>query len=374
MIARLAPFALLVAALPALAAGSGVTAGTATANAEKPTEDAFPLHASASFTNSAGTGTFIIPGTGTYGDAQVSSLLVLSGSAKINSDWSASAMMRLATEWTQTDGDTFQNEIDLFDPRFSLSYKALTLKDIGLDVGLNGGYWLPLSMASRAVGSTGVFTLGGKVGYAPPQVPGLSTYFAAGIGDAYNDAGLRAAYAAEAHGKGFVATNGQATDTISCAQGVRAGDALNGGCGGTGRGFRWNAGIGAGYSFLDDQLSVSADLTYLQSFNAYQPGNTGVDNLGYQNSQLASQYAQGAYDLNEGVATVGSLGLSYTPVKWFTLTGGIYTFQPNITGGANGNTYRWFPLWDLNTLPFIGTRGGANDNFSSVFIDTTFSI
>jgi hypothetical protein len=360
MIARLVPFVLL-ASLPALADGTPTATATVPAPAAEPQAPAFPLHASASLTNSAGTGTFILPGTGTYSDTQITSLLVLSGSAKINESWSASAMMRLATEWTQPDDATYQGQINLFDPRFAVSYKALSIKDIGLDLGVSGGYWLPISMPSRAAGSLGTFTLGGKVGYVPPQVAGLSTYGALGIGWGPTIPGL---WSNISKGHDFVATNGQATETLSCAQGVRSGDVNNGACGGVGRAYRWNAGLGAAYSFLDDQLSASADVTYIQSFNTFQPFSNS-DQLGYTNLNAAP--AKGAFDLYEGVATVGSAGLSYTPVKWFTLTGGIYTYQPITSDGRN---IRWFPFWDLGTF----TAGGANNNFSSVFIDTTFSI
>jgi hypothetical protein len=367
-------------ALPAAPAaqpvpGSAGTAGVATTSvpapeAQKPQD--FPLHASASITHSAGTGTFVVSG---YNNPTIQGLGVLSGNARINDAWSASAMLRMAWEYTDSDSDTYNHQIDLFDPRFGVSYKAWDDKDLGLGLGLSGGYSLPLSLGSRAVGSTGIFSLGARLGWAVPPVSGLSFYGVLGVGDSYNDAGLRQSYFEAAAGKPFVATNNENTTTLSCAQGTRGGsDVGNGACSSAGRGFRWNAGVGGAYSFLDDQLAVSLDMTYLQSFGEFQPSNTGSDNLGYLNSELSSKNAAGAFPLEAGVITIGSIGVSWSPVKWFTLTGGTYTAQPLITGGNSGNVVRWFPLWDMGSLGWMGNAKTAVDNYSSVFIDTTFSI
>ena len=167
------PFCLLVAVpafaqdVPTAAAtaptGSG-TAGEATATitptpeAKKP--DPFPLHGSASLTNQLGSGTFTISPP----NPTLASSVTLAPSATLSKDWSLALSQTIGVEWTQNDGTTYQNQLELSDLNARVSYSGLKWEDLGLSLGLNAGYNLPLSLASRNAGSLGALSTGARLG------------------------------------------------------------------------------------------------------------------------------------------------------------------------------------------------------------------
>ena len=107
---------------------------------------------------------------------------------------------------------------------------------------------------------------------------------------------------------------------------------------------------GAGWSTLGGQLSFNATAALMQQFSAYWGPDDEKTSV---NAQTGLQ--------QRDVFTTGVLQASYAPTSWFFLTVGTQTFQPLYTSTRNG--VRVFPFWDFTS---------AANNFSSVFVDTTF--
>ncbi len=366
-----AAFALALAATPSAtgapadapsgvgAPADAVTAVSAVAKTPAKKADPLPLHASAGVTTSLGSATYVLSPV----NPTLQSLLTLGGTAKINEQWSVSANERIGFEWTNTDSDTYNHQLELADPRFAVSYNAFNFKDLGLGVALSGTYALPISMASRADGSLGGLGVGARGTWTAPMLKGLGAYAALSGGYTPSSGALAARYAQAQTGVGFTASNGVATSTLSCADGARAGDIENFGCGHLPPGPRWGLGLGASYQ-ISDQLSASVDLGYAQAFSSYLPPTDGTT-TGYNGTQYDNADLTGAHALNGFVprqSTTGSLGLSWSPTAWFTLTGGTFSAQPFLSSDNKGVR---FPLWD-----FVSPA----NNFSSFFVDTTFQI
>lgn len=352
----------LALALPAFAEEAVTeTAGTATATlaadgAKKP--DPFPLHGTASLTQQLGSATFVMtPYNPTFGSS-----LTLSGSATLAKDWNLALNQSIGIEWTRSDSTTYANQLELSDLNARISYSGLRWEDLGLGLALNGGYNLPLSLASRNQGSLGTLTTGARLNWSD-KPSGFNVYGSAGLG--FN-AVIHELAGGSVSGTKAVGYNDRAlgpTEPVVCNR--RPGEAASACLGGIWpSGFSWRAGIGAGYTppVLESKLSFNLDLGYGQGFSYFQAPTTGTtvgsDGTVYDNADLVGEHAVG---IAPRQSTSGNLSASYTVTEWFVATAGVQSGQPFLN--ARGDGIR-FPLWDFTST--------AN-NFSSVYVDTNFS-
>lgn len=333
------------------------TATVTPAAADKPKPDPFPLHGSASITQQLGSASFVIsPPNPTFGSA-----LTLAPYATLTKDWTLSLQQVIGIEWTRSEGTTYANQLELSDLGARISYSGLKWEDLGLNLGLNAGYNLPISLASRNQGSLGAMSIGSRLGWAD-KPSGFSAYGSGGFG--YNP--IIHELAGRVNNSEGVPYNDRAlgpTTPVTCN--LRPGEA-NSAClsGVWPSGFSWRIGLGGGYTptILDGKLSVSADLGYSQSISSYvapTDGTTvGSDGTVYDNADLVGEHAVGVAPRQ---GTSGNIGVSYAATDWFVATLGAQSGQPFLN--ARGDGIR-FPFWDFTST--------AN-NFSSIYLDTNFS-
>ena len=341
--------AVAAAALSLCVAALAEPAAVATATASAPTASPFPLHGSASLSHSVGSGTFVIAPS----NPTVSSLLALNGSATLD-DFTLSVSQRLGFEYTQSDSTTYAQQLELSDTTLGASYGGLKMEDWQLGFSLKGTYSLPISLGSRFVGSLGALGLSGRFSWEAP-LPGLAV--TGSLTTRYNPAlsALAARYA-NAPGRTFAERTLGQTPTQVCTIRNEA-ELAAFPCSGPPNALRWGVGVGTSYSFYDGALTASADLIYGQGFSSYVPNDSALS-LGYDDLSSVNAVA----GIVPRQSTTGSLGLSWSPNPWFSLSLGASSDQPLLT--LDGKGVR-LPFWDF-VSPY--------NNFSSLSIDTAFSI
>jgi hypothetical protein len=335
-------------ALTLAAADAPVATATATPGpiAEAEPAQPMPMHLSAGLTNSVGQGTFV---TGSTNNPTVQSTLSLAPSFAWGA-WAVSANQRAGIEWTQGDGVTYTNQLDLSDLALRVSYNGLRLDSLGLGLSLSGGYNVPISMASRAAGSLGAVAAGVRGAWTSSFGLGVS----AGVAGNYNFLvpSLAARFTEQ---KVREADVGGSTGTVtpSLCVGLSTAELNSYGCndGGIPSIAAWGPSVGVSYTLLDGALSFALDLGYRQSFSAYVVPEA---------DQYTAEDAQVGWVPRQSMTS--NLGVSWSPLSWFTLSGGLFTGGPFLS--ADGSRPR-FPLWDFES---------SRQNLSSFFVDTTFSI
>ena len=303
-----------------------------------------PVHISTSLTNSLGSGTFNMnPSNPTFGTTLTVSPFLAYG------PWFVNVTERASIEWTQDDGATYSNQISLSDLQASVRYTPLRLPDLNLVSNVNLAYSLPLSLASRAVGSAGAVSSGATVAWAAPSV-GFGAYGRLSGGWTFLVPALAARYASQPVAPYQDRSLGQVSPVACnprndvevqnyvCTDGSLPSVA------------RWGIGLGANQMVLSDQVQLSLDLTYGQGFSV----RTGPDDTYTADNAVAG--------LVPRQNTSANLSATWSPMQWLNLTAGVFSGQPLF--GADGSTPR-FPLWDF-VSPY--------NNFSSLYVDLTATL
>ena len=326
---------------------STVDAVVETANAD----DKFPLHASLSLTQNLGSGTFYV---GTAFNPTLFTTMELAPSLVLG-DFVLSAAQGLALEWTQSDSTTYANQVEIADTRFGVRWGGLRLDDAGLSLSLSAGYTLPISAASRFYGSIGGLGAGARGAWTWKQI-GLTVSSGANVGGNV----LVPALAGDVQDRPFTDRTFGVTNAPSCL--LRDGEAAGVACVGTGPAFRYGLSLGTSWTTLDGALTTGAELVFGQAYDNYW----GADDELRADDAIAGPPFSPYWS--------GTLSVSWTPVEWFTLTGGTASSQgfwgryADTGAAANPNNFRWptFPFWDFT--------GNGRFNTSTLFVDTTFSI
>lgn len=302
-----------------------------------------PLHFWGGLTHSVGAGTFV---TGPTNNPNVSTTLSLVPNL-IYKGWVVGVSQRIGIEYTQGDFTTRQGQLELADTVLTVRYNGFRLPDLNLLFSLSGNYAVPISLASRHNGSAGTFSGGGRATWLKQDI-GLAVYGAlsggytqlvpslAGReapGNVYQDRSLGAVRPQVCNPR----AEGE-TQNYLCNDGFLPSI------------FSWGPATGVTWMTFDGVLTFAFDFAYRQAVVAFY----GPDD------QYRADAARTGYGLRQFTST--NLAASWSPTAWFSLTGGLSTFQPVFRG--DGVTPR-FPLWDIHT---------TRDNWSSLYVDTTFSL
>ena len=315
------------------------------AKAEKK-DNGFPLHMSASLSQSVGSGTFILD---RYSDNPfLLTSLSLNPSARFGG-WSVALSHTITFEETQPDNPTGRR-VDMFDPRVTVGHSVLALKALGVNIGARGGLAIPISIASRQAGTVLAPLLSGNISYSAPFLSGLN--LSAGVSGRYHLISRRLAGRDQAPGKELGQTQTSPIQ-ISNTCLTRPGESVADACVGASTVFLLSENLSASYSVGD--WSLSASLALIHPINNYWAGK----------DSLASENANGS--LLPTNLSNGSLTVSYQALKWLSLSAGTSSFQRVLRSRAgsylNPLNYR-FPFWDFE---------GAAANRSSVFTSVTAS-
>lgn len=355
-------------AAPDASASAAAPDATASAKAPEPAKKpAFPLHASASLTQSVGSGTFV---TSPW-NPTVSSSLTLAPSARLAEGWNLSMRETFGLEWTQADGATYANQIDLSDLTVSTSYSGVKLQDLGVGLTFGGGLDLPLSMYSRQIGRLAALKASGTAAYSHDPT-GLSASFnlGAGYGLLVPSLGQRVANNPV---RPYEDRLGDSITPVACnlrdPLEVQSYGCLDGGLPTVAN---WAATLSGGYSAMEGKLSFGADLSYGQGISAF----VGPDD------EFTADNANPGLGVRQRLST--SLSVAWTPVSWFVLSGGLQSSQPFLSSDGKGVRIP-YSEWIVPTgNPSQSSDGSLNgtdlhfgpmyNNFSGLFLDTTFSI
>ncbi len=305
---------------------------------------AFPLHISGSLSHFLGQGTFV---SGAAGNPYVASSLALTPSA-VWAGFRFGVVQSFDLEYTQSDSTSYPNQIMWSDTGLSVAYGELGFPDLGISFLLTGGASLPISLASRQQGRLTGLSAGGQVNWTyEPWALSLFT------GASLNYNVIVSALAARSALQDVRPYEDRGFGTLTPSSCVRraAEELGNYACSVIPSLGGYNVRAGAGWSTLDGQLSFNSTVALLQQFSAY----FGPDD------QYTPPNAQKGLQQRD-VFTTGVISASYVPVSWFALTVGTQTFQPLYTSTRKG--VRVFPFWDFTS---------AANNYSSVFVDTTFT-
>lgn len=305
--------------------------------------DGFPLHFMASLSHAIGQGTFI---AGAADNPYVASSLSLNPFAFFGG-FRFGVSQSFDFEYTQSDSTTYPNQLMWSDMGLSVAYPGFALPDLGLGFILSGGASLPISLASRQQGRLTGLSAGAQVNwsYAP-----WALWVFGGASANYNV--IIPALASRSALDDVRPVQDRHLGTLIPSSCVRrsAEELGNYACGIIPSAGGYNVRAGAGWSTLEGQLSFNATVALMQQFSAFMGPD---DQYTPPNAQTGLQ--------QRDVFTTGVLQASYVPVSWFFLTVGTQTFQPLYTSRRDG--IRVFPFWDFTSM--------AN-NYSSVFVDTTF--
>lgn len=329
---------------PTASTGATAPAAAGVASAAAADGSAFPLHIAASLSHFLGQGTFI---AGAADNPYVASSLALSPYAEY---WGLrfGIAQSFDFEYTQSDSTTYANQLMWSDTGLSVAYPGLGFEDLGINFLLTGGASLPISLASRQQGRLTGLSAGGQVSwtYAPWS---LNVFGGASVN--YNVlVPALAARGALDDVRPYQDRHGGTLIPSSCVR--RSAEELgNYACSVIPSIGGYNVRAGGGWSTLDGQLSFAATVALLQQFSAFLGPD---DQYTPPNAQTGLQ--------QRDVFTTGVLSATYIPVQWFALTVGTQTFQPLYTSRRDG--VRVFPFWDFTS---------AANNFSTVFLDTTFT-
>ncbi|OGQ24287.1 MAG: hypothetical protein A2138_11595 [Deltaproteobacteria bacterium RBG_16_71_12] len=357
--------ALTLAAAEATPASADASATTSTPAPNK--EPAFPLHGSASLTQSVGSGTFVA----SPWNPTVSSSLTLAPSARLAEAWNLGVRQSFGLEWTQSDGTTYMNQVELSDLTVSTSYSGVKLEDLSLGFSFGGGLDLPVSMYSRQIGRLGALKASGGANYSH-DASGVSAGLNLGAGYSLlvPELGQRVA-AGEV--RPFEDRLGNSITPVACN--LRDPIELQSyGCldGGLPSIASWSATLSGGWTGLDGKLSLGAELSYGQGISAF----VGPDD------EYTADNAVPGLGVRQRLST--NLSASWTPVSWFVLSGGLQSSEPFLTSDGKGVRVP-FSEWIVpggnpsqsNDGSLDGTDlhyGQLYNNFSGFYLDTTFSI
>ena len=293
-----------------------------------------PFLLNTSLATFVGQGTFV---SEPQGNPSVVSQLTLSPSYRLGGVV-LFASQTMAFEWTQPDNATGR-QFEPFDTSLGVLW-PLNLKSIDTRLQLVGGVRLPVSYASRAEGLYGGLFVGATGIYQTPLkglqlVLGLRGQANGSAESLRSDGGDDSTFDDRALGEVSIS---------SCY--TRAGEDQSTACGAVP---------------TTAQLSGRLSLTYNVSKLTFVVGLSVISlfrgDLG-PNDELRSENARAG--LNARTFTSGTVSMIYAAQSWLLVTGGITSFQPIQT--ADGRGMR-FPFWNFS---------GANNNFSSLFLATTF--
>jgi hypothetical protein len=319
-----------------------------------------PLHATASLTHSVGSGTFV---TGSGNNPTLSSALTLTPLASYRG-FTFLLNQSFGFEYTQSDYTSAPNQVEMSDLVVAGRYNRFSVADVLILPTVS--YVAPLSLSSRNVGSVG--TLGGGVrGIYNFNDYGLTVYATASTAFTGLVPALSQRFASN-DTKPVVDDSGNSLATVGCnvrnIQELSSYACLDGNLPSV---WRWSTGTGIAWSGLDGKLNVNVDLGFSQGFSAYY----GADD------EFTAANARTGWTPRQ--STSGNISVTYVPVGWFFLTGGLGSQQALFTNncfasddnatdecvaGDVSNEHVRFPFWDFET---------PRDNNSSLFVDTTFS-
>jgi hypothetical protein len=328
------------------------------ADAEPPAKKIpFPIRIGASLTQNLGQGTLLfapdLSGLDSSINPFVLSQLALRGSAQLPGSWQVSVNQQIWFEWTQSDITTTPHQFDLWDTVIQARYSGVKAEALGLAFGFSGGLLLPVSLASRFQGQITTLTLGASGTWSfkgfsagasfSPNFPVVVPALANAITDD-DQRPLQGSGSEVLIPKGCILRDPSERENFACGSLPNL--------------VSFFSSAWVSYALFEGMLSFNAGLTSINTFRNYvQPQDEftpvwrDLDGAESTTTRLV-----GSSDL-----TGGSLSVSYSPAKWFTLSGGTSSFQP--LRDASGNGLR-FPFWD-----FVSPR----NNFSTLFVDTTFS-
>jgi hypothetical protein len=319
----------------------------------------FPIHVSASLTQSVGQGTVLFSPDEFGIDSSVnpffSTSLNLRPTAILPNNWLLLVNQSFQFEWTQSDWTTTPNQIEMFDTAIQARWNGLRVPDYGLIFGFLGGFRLPVSMISRQNGTLTGLSVGANALWSKPDWGLLVN---AGFSPTYNLVFWQLAGGATlADQEPYEDSAGNTLVPRGCI--IRDSAELeNYACSAVPAVFRLATNAGITWTTLDGQVSFNASLFVLNLMRGYlQPQDEFTPE--WRNSEgetVSNTPFVGSTDL-----TSGSLTASWFPTPWFSLSVGTSSFQPLLY--ADG-TWARFPFWD-----FVSPR----NNFSTVFVDTTFS-
>jgi hypothetical protein len=342
LVAALAAFVVVVAPATQARAQAQLQQVAADADAKNPP---LPVRAWVGLTQNVGSGTFVTsPGNPTTSTTlSLTPMLVYQG-------WQFILRQSFGFEWTQSDGNTTANQIELSDLTLGArNMSSFAIKDAKLVFWPSVGLSLPLSMRSRQAGQlagltggaranwgvfddVGVTFFGGLNGGYNILVPSLANRFASQPVRPLNDrlSGPIAVVSCNPR-------NAQELSNYVCSDGQIPAVAS------------WGASAGMWWFYLlDGNLGASINVGYQQSFSA----RVGPDDEFTADNAVAG--------LVPRQSTSGDVSVTYIPFPWVWLTAGAGSGQPFLS--ADGKGVR-FPLWDF-VSPY--------NNFSSLYLDATF--
>lgn len=341
---------------------------SATASAPAPKkEPAFPLHGSASLTQSVGSGTFV---TSPW-NPTISSSLTLAPSARLAEAWNLGVRQSFGLEWTQSDGTTYMNQLELSDLTVSTSYSGVKLEDLSVGFSFGGGIDLPVSMYSRQIGRLGALKASAGASWSH-DASGVNAGLNLGAGYSLlvPELGQRVA-AGEV--RPFEDRLGNSITPVACN--LRDPTELQSyGCldGGLPSIASWSATASGGWTGLDGKLSLGAELSYGQGISAfYSPDDANT-----------AENAVPGLGVRQRLST--NLSASWTPVSWFVLSAGLQSSAPFLTSDGKGVRVpfsEWIVPGGNPSQSSDGSLEGTDwhygqlyNNFSGFYLDTTFSI
>ena len=355
-------------AAPAASASAPAPDANASATAESPEKKTpFPLHASASLTQSVGSGTFV---TSPW-NPTVSSSLTLAPSARLTDSWKLGMRQSFGLEWTQSDGTAYANQIELSDLTLTTGYSAIKLDDLGVNLSFGGALDLPLSMYSRQIGRLAALKASSTAAWShDPSGISASLNLGAGYGLLVPSLGQRVA---NNPARPYEDRLGDSITPVACnlrdPLEVQSYGCLDGGIPSIAN---WAATLSGGYSTLEDKLSFGAELSYGQGISAF---------VGPDDSRTAEN-ANPGLGVRQRLST--SLSASWTPVSWFVLSGGLQSSGPFLSSDGKGIRVpysEWIVPTGNPSQSGDGSLDGTDlhygplyNNFSGFFLDTTFSI
>ena len=341
---------MVIAFVLALAAADANTTVPAPADAaikgeayKKP--EPFPLKGNVSVTNSVGSGTF---NTGPLWNPTIGSDLTLAPAAKIG-DVGLSLRQGFNIEWTNSDSATYARQIGMTDMALNASYAKLKLEDLDIAFNFGGGIDVPLSMASRNAGK--ITTFRGVAGATWSHTSGFTAGATVNAGYTLAHPSLGQRFATQAPRPYVDELGNTVTPTATCL--IRSQEELeNYACGRRPSVLAAALTANLGYSMLDGQLSFNGSFGYTASSRLYAP-----------NDEFTAANASTSWVFNQ--LWSADLSTSYNVTPWFVVTGGLSSGPPVLTALTTNGGVRT-PYFDF----FLPER---YNNFSSIYVDTTFT-
>lgn len=351
-------------AAPAPADATATASGTAT---EPPKAPAFPLHGSASLTQSVGSGTFV----SSPWNPTISSSLTLAPTARLAEAWNLGVRQSFGLEWTQSDGTSYMNQVELSDLTVTTSYSGVKLPDLSLGFSFGGGLDLPVSMYSRQIGRLGALKASAGANWSHD---GSGVSAGLNLGGGYSllvpELGQRVA---SGEVRPFEDRLGNSITPVACNLRDPA-ELQSYGCldGGLPSIASWSATASGGWTGLDGKLSLGAELSYGQGISAF---------VGKDDDYTADNAVPGL-GVRQRLST--NLSASWTPVSWFVLSAGLQSSSPFLTSDGKGVRVpysEWIVPGGNPSQSSDGSLDGTDwnygqlyNNFSGFYLDTTFSI